>query len=73
MIMYFKKQVPRVIHYSDYKKFNTKHFCRDFFAGLHEENVNINQLEKYFNVFKKVLNIHAPIKKVSHTQMKTYL
>ena len=64
MKMYFQKQGPRVIHYMDYKSFNAQNFRQDVFANLHEENVNINQLEKFLNVFKKVLDIHAPI--VSH-------
>ena len=62
MKMYFQNQCPRVIHYRDYKSFNTQSFRQDVFANLHEENVNINQLEKFLNVFKKVFNIHAPIK-----------
>ena len=53
MKMYFKKQGPRVIHYRDYKRFNTQSFRQDIFPNLHEENVNINQLEKFLNVFKK--------------------
>ena len=36
---------------------------QDVFANLHEKNVNINQLEKFLHVFKKVFDIHAPIKK----------
>ena len=48
----------------DYKSFNVQNFRQDVFANLHEENVNINQLEKFLNVFKKVLDIHAPT--VSH-------
>ena len=63
MRMYFKKQVRRVIHYRDYKRFDTQSFHQDIFANLHEEDVNINQLEKFLNVFKKVFHIHAPIKK----------
>ena len=63
MKMYFKKQGPRVIHYSDYKRFSTQSFRQDVFANLHEENVNRNQLEKFLNVFKKVFGIHALIKK----------
>ena len=63
MKMYFQNQCPRVIHYRDYKSFNTQSFRQDVFANLHEENVNINQLEKFLNVFKKVLDIHAPIKR----------
>ena len=62
MKMYFQKQDPRVIHYKDYKSFNTQSFCQDVFANLHEENVNINQLEKFLNVLKKVFDIHVPIK-----------
>ena len=34
------------------------------FASLQEKIVNINQLEKFLNVFKKVFDIHAPIKKL---------
>ena len=63
MKMYFQKQSQRVIHYRDYKSFNTQSFRQDVFANLHEENVNINQLEKFLKVFKKVFDIHAPIKK----------
>ena len=55
MKTYFQKQGPGVIHYRDYKNFNTQSFCQDVFANLHEENVNINQLEKFLNVFKKSL------------------
>ena len=63
MKMYFQKQGQRVIHYRDYKSFNTQSFRQDVFANLHEENVNINQLEKFLKVFKKVFDIHGPIKK----------
>ena len=62
MTMYFQKQGPTVIHYRDYKSFNTQSFRQDVFANLHEENVNINQLEKFLNVLKKVFDIHVPIK-----------
>ena len=53
----------KIIHYRDYRRFNTQSFCQDVFANLHEENVNINQLRKFLNVFKKVFDIHAPIRK----------
>ena len=62
MKMYFQKQGARAIHYRDYKCLNTQNFRQNVFANLHEKNVNINQLEKFLNVFKKVFNIHAPIK-----------
>ena len=51
MKMYFQKQCPRVMHHKDYKSFNTQSFCQDVFANLHEENLNINRLEKILNVF----------------------
>ena len=63
MKMYFQKQDPRYIHYRDQKSFNTQNFCQHVFANLHEENVNINQLETFLNVFKKELDVHAPTKK----------
>ena len=66
MKIYFKKQGPRVIRYRDHKRFNTQSFRQVVFANLHEENVNINQLEKFLDVFKKVFDIHAPIKKALH-------
>ena len=53
----------KIIHYRDYRRFNTQSFCQDVFANLHEENVNINQLRKFLDVFKKVFDIHAPIRK----------
>ena len=55
MKMYFKKQGPRSLHYRDYKRFNTQSFHQDIFANLHEENVNINQLEKFLTYLKKCL------------------
>ena len=55
MKMNFQKQGPRVVHYRDYKSFNTQSFRQDVFANLHEENIKKNQLEKFPNVFKKVL------------------
>ena len=58
MRMCFKKQGLRVLRYRDYKRFNTQSFRQDVFANLHEENVNINQLEK----FKKCL-IFMPLQK----------
>ena len=66
MKIYFKKQGPRVIHYRDHKRFNTQSFRQVVFANLHEENVKINQLEKFLDVIKKVFDIHAPIKKALH-------
>ena len=49
--MYFQKQRPRVIHCRYYKSFNTQIFRQGVFYNLHEENVNINQKEKFRNVF----------------------
>ena len=63
MKMYFKKHGLRVLHCRDYKRLNTQNFGQDVFVNLHEENVNINQLEKFLNVFKKVFDIDGPIKK----------
>ena len=51
MKMYFQKQGPRVIHYRDYKSFNKQIFRQGVFANMHQENVNINQQEKFRNVF----------------------
>ena len=65
--MYFQKQGPRVIHYKDHKSFNTQRFLQEVFANLHEENVNINHPEKFLNVFKKVFDIDAAIKKQGQT------
>ena len=45
--IYFKRQDLRVIHYRDYKKFNTKGFRQDFFASLHKENVDINHKKSF--------------------------
>ena len=49
--------------YRDYKRFNTQIFRQDVSDSLHKENVNTNQLEKFFNVFKKMFDVHTPIKK----------
>ena len=62
-VMYFKKQGPRVIHCRDYKRFNTQSFSQDIFSNLHEKSVNINQLDKFLNVFQNVFDIQAPLKK----------
>ena len=51
MKIHFKMQEPRVIHYRDYKRFYTQSFFPDIFANLHEKSFNINQLEKFLNVF----------------------
>ena len=61
--MYFEKHSPRATHYRDYNRFNTQSFRQDVFVNLHEGNININQLENFLNIFKKVLDIHAVIKK----------
>ena len=53
--MYFKKKGPRVIHYTDYKRFDKQSSRQDVFASLHEKNVNINQLEKFLTDWKKCL------------------
>ena len=63
MKMHFKQQDPRFINYRDYKRLNTQSFSQDISPNLHEESVNINQLEKFLNVFKKVFDIQAPIEK----------
>ena len=55
MKIFFKIQGPRVLHYRDYKSFNTQIFWQDVFANLHEENVNINYLEEFLTNFKKHL------------------
>ena len=62
-MMYFKKQGPRVIHCRDYKGFNTQSFSQDIFSNLHEKSVNINQLDKFLNLFQNVFDIQAPLKK----------
>ena len=64
--MYFQKQGPMVIHYRDYKSFNTHIFRQGAFANLHEENVNINQQEKFRNVFKKNASYSCTYKKALH-------
>ena len=63
MKIYFQKQGPRVIHYRDSKSFNIQSFYKYAFANTHEENVNINQRQKFLDVLKKVFDIHGPIKK----------
>ena len=55
MKIFFKIQGPRVLHYRDYKGFNTQIFWQDVFANLHKENVNINYLEEFLTNFKKHL------------------
>ena len=67
MKMYFQKQGARAIHYRDYKCLNTQNFRQNVFANLHEKNVNMNQLEKFLNVFKNVFDIDAPRKKQGKT------
>lgn len=64
--IYFKRQDLRVIHYRDYKKFNTKGFRQDFFASLHKENVDINHKKSFWTSSKKSSEVHAPIKKELH-------
>ena len=51
--MYFRRQGPGILHYRNYKRFSTQSFGQDVFANLHEENVIINQLEKFLKFLWK--------------------
>ena len=39
--IYFKKQEPRIKHWSNYKMFNTQHFRQHVFANLKKGNAQI--------------------------------
>ena len=61
--MYVKKKEPRYIKYTCYKNINEIHFRLDLlncFEVLEQESINY---DNFLNIFSKVLNIHAPLKK----------
>ena len=55
------KNKPREIHYRNYKKFLTLKFNPDFKNAFAHEK--IESCIKFDEVFMKVLNRHAPLKK----------
>ena len=61
--LYVKKKEPRYIKYRCYKNFNEIHFRLDLlncFEVLEQESINY---DNFLDIFSKVLNIHAPLKK----------
>ena len=56
---YFKKEAPKVIIYRDYTYFDNEEFSN----GLENEISKIRSLTLNYDIFKNVINKHAPLKR----------
>ena len=57
----FLKNKPREIIYRDYSKFNEERFSENLKRSLSSDDTH--DYDKFEDIFLKVLNVHAPIKK----------
>lgn len=62
MIVKLDKLPPRIIKYSDYKKFDSEVFNNKFQVSLKNFNINNSSFIKLKKIFVKVLNKAAPRK-----------
>ena len=58
----FTKLKPKVIYYSDYKRFDDKIFSRDLKLTIDENHRNVLNYQSYENIMIGLLNMHAPLK-----------
>ena len=62
MKVFYKKQMPNIIRYCNYKKFNNEVFINDLEEQLSENNEFLN-FESFKRIVDKTLDKYAPIKK----------
>ena len=62
MKVFYKKQMPNIIRYRNYKKFNNEVFINDLEEQFSENNEFLN-FESFKRIVNKTLDKYAPIKK----------
>ena len=62
MKVFYKKQMPNIIRYRNYKKFNNEVFINDLEEQFSENNEFLN-FESFKRIVDKTLDKYAPIKK----------
>ena len=60
---YFKKREPIEINYRSYKYFNKNEFRKDLLVNLDNTDKDTIQYDEFKDIFMKVLDWHAPMKK----------
>ena len=62
--MNFRKLSPKVINYSDFKKFDNERFMNSLLYSLNEERIDYSKNpDKVFEILHTVLNTRSPKKK----------
>ena len=59
----FQKQLPKVLIYRNYKSFKNEHFRGDLFYELCKEELRNMECSEFEDIFMRILNRHAPIKR----------
>ena len=63
--MHFRKLPPKVISYTDFKKFENERFMDSLYLALNSKNIDYTKNpDLFFNICQNELNHHAPRKKV---------
>ena len=60
--MFYAKQKPRIIKYSDYKNFNKNTFRMDLLKELSLSNLQEGDFDKFKFIVSNLLESHAPLK-----------
>ena len=58
----FQKQVPKIFHYRNYKRFDNNLFQNDLMYEISNVGLNDISCEQFENIFMLILNRHAPSK-----------
>ena len=58
----FQKQVPKIFHYRNYKRFDNTLFQNDLMYEISNVGLNDISCEQFENIFMLILNRHAPSK-----------
>ena len=59
----FQKQIPKIISYRNYKKFNNEHFKIELLHELNNNDIYGMNYSEFENIFMNILNRHAPLRK----------
>ena len=62
--MFYAKQKPRIIKYRDYKNFNKTTFRMDLLKELSLSNLQYGDFDRFKFIVNKLLESHAPMKKI---------
>ena len=58
----FQKQVPKILNYRNYKRFNNELFQNDLMFEISKIGLNSICCQQFENIFMLTLNKHAPSK-----------